>query len=279
MGELDGSPGSVDPGPIADATAPESLGQMLRTRREQLGIGLDQVERDTFIRARQLMAIEEDRFDALPGEAYARGFVRTYADYLKLDPETCVQALNSEQFTTADVVHSPTRDPLPRRLRREPRVFDPREARRWPLVAALVVFVLSGVVALAVILGDRNSSSPTAHTQQPPPQTTTPPASTNPSSGTTTPPPTTTQPTGVALVTSGGNCWIQVRAGSSTGRLLYQGTVHPGVPLHFSAVPVWMRLGAPEYVRLHVNGKQLAPLTSIDPVDVMVGPGGAQTVA
>jgi hypothetical protein len=281
VGDVDGSPGSADQGQFADATAPESLGQTLRTRREQLGIGLDQVERDTFIRARQLMAIEDDRFDALPGEAYARGFVRTYADYLKLDPETCVQVLNATHYSAPEVVHSPTRDPLPRRLRREPRVFDPRETRRWPLVVAVVVFIVSGIVALAVILGDQSSSSPTAH-QTPPtshPHTTTPPANTQGSTTTPPPPPSTAAIQGVGLVTSGGDCWIQVRQGSSTGRLLYQGTVHPGNPLRFALMPVWIRMGAPQYVRLKVNGRPIAPLSTINPVDVLVGPTGAQTVA
>lgn len=281
MGDVDGSPGSADEGQLADATAPESLGQTLRTRREQLGIGLDQVERDTFIRARQLTAIEEDRFDALPGEAYARGFVRTYADYLKLDPETCVQYLNASHFAPPEVVHSPTRDPLPRRLRREPRVFDPRESRRWPLIAALVVFLISGIVALAVILGGQSPSQPTAHTQtgsQGHTGTTTP-AHTGPPSAQTPPPPTTTTFHGVGLVTSGGSCWIQVRQGSSTGKLLYQGTVHPGNPLRWAVMPVWIRMGAPQYVRLKVNGNPIAPLTTIDPVDVLVDKGGAQTVA
>jgi len=279
---MDGSPGSADHGQFADATAPESLGQMLRARREQLGIGLDQVERDTFIRSRQLTAIEEDRFDALPGEAYARGFVRTYADYLKLDAETYVQALNAAYFSTADVVHSPTRDPLPRRLRREPRVFDPKATRRWPLLLALAVFLVSGVVALAVILGNQKQPSPTAHTQthtggtQGHTSSTTPPASTQ---QVTNPPPTTTAFHGVGLVTQGGSCWIQVRQGSSTGKLLYQGTVHPGNTLRWGVMPVWMRLGAPQYVRLKVNGRPIAPITTANPVDLLVGASGAQTVA
>src|SRR5947199_5150142 len=37
------------------------------------------------IRARQLQALEEERFDWLPGDAYARSFLRTYADYLGLE--------------------------------------------------------------------------------------------------------------------------------------------------------------------------------------------------
>jgi helix-turn-helix protein/uncharacterized protein DUF4115 len=282
VGDLDGSPGSADEGQLADATAPESLGQTLRTRREQLGIGLDQVERDTFIRARQLMAIEEDRFDALPGEAYARGFVRTYADYLKLDPETCVQYLNASHFASPEIVHSPTRDPLPRRLRREPRVFEPRETRRWPLILALAVFLVSGVVALAVVLGNQNPSQPTAHTQTgggTQGHTSTPPPKSTPPTTNQPPPPTTTAFQGVGLVTSGGNCWIQVRQGSSTGKLLYQGTVHPGNPLRWGVLPVWIRLGAPQYVHLKVNGRPIAPLSAINPVDVLVGESGAQTVA
>src|SRR5207247_3294757 len=48
------------------------------------------------IRAAQLRAIEEDRLDALPAEAYARGFVRAYADQLAIDADAAVRLFNDQ---------------------------------------------------------------------------------------------------------------------------------------------------------------------------------------
>lgn len=61
------------------------LGQLLREKRVELGIDLDQVQAKTKIRKRYLMALEAGEWDSLPGEVYARGFVRSYAELLGLD--------------------------------------------------------------------------------------------------------------------------------------------------------------------------------------------------
>src|SRR5262249_29615411 len=53
------------------------------------------VERDTRIRTRYLEALEEERFDRIPGLVYAKGFLRTYADYLGLDADWFVDELSS----------------------------------------------------------------------------------------------------------------------------------------------------------------------------------------
>jgi cytoskeleton protein RodZ len=52
------------------------------------GLELTQIEADTCIRARYLRALEDERFELLPGTAYVRGFLRTYARYLGLDEQT-----------------------------------------------------------------------------------------------------------------------------------------------------------------------------------------------
>jgi cytoskeletal protein RodZ len=65
----------------------ESLGTVLRQRRESLRLSLEDVERKTYIRARFLAAIESDDLSAMPSEAQARGFIRTYATYLGMDGE------------------------------------------------------------------------------------------------------------------------------------------------------------------------------------------------
>ncbi len=71
------------------------VGTKLRSERERLGIGIDQVEAETHIRAKFLLAIEEERFDVLPGPAYVRAFVRGYAEALGLDPQELVAELNT----------------------------------------------------------------------------------------------------------------------------------------------------------------------------------------
>jgi Helix-turn-helix domain len=63
----------------------DRVGATLREERQRQGIELGEIERTTKIRGRFLAAIEAEDWDVLPGDAYARGFVRTYADHLGLD--------------------------------------------------------------------------------------------------------------------------------------------------------------------------------------------------
>ncbi|HET6999319.1 MAG TPA: helix-turn-helix transcriptional regulator [Solirubrobacterales bacterium] len=65
----------------------QSVGKALHDARRRRRIDLAQVEESTKIRCRFLLAIENEEWDALPGEAYAGGFIRTYAAYLGLDGE------------------------------------------------------------------------------------------------------------------------------------------------------------------------------------------------
>jgi cytoskeleton protein RodZ len=61
------------------------LGQFLRTKRESLGLSLDEVQERTKIRKRYLIALENGDWSILPGNVYGRGFVRSYAEVLGLD--------------------------------------------------------------------------------------------------------------------------------------------------------------------------------------------------
>jgi cytoskeleton protein RodZ len=80
-----------------DADTPlETVGQDLRAARLRRGDDLATVSRSLKIRKDHLEALEEDRFEALPGRTYAVGFVRSYADYLGLDPAQCVERFKGE---------------------------------------------------------------------------------------------------------------------------------------------------------------------------------------
>ncbi len=78
------------------ALAGESIAAVLRCAREDLGRELSRVATDLKIRSVYLQAIEDGRFDDLPGATYAVGFVRAYADYLGLESEEIVARFKGE---------------------------------------------------------------------------------------------------------------------------------------------------------------------------------------
>jgi hypothetical protein len=68
-----------------------------------------------------------------------------------------------------------------------------------------------------------------------------------------------------------GRCWVQLRAGSVNGPLVYQGILSSGDHKSFSALPgLWLRLGYPVGVGLQLDGVALNLPASASPYDVTV---------
>jgi cytoskeleton protein RodZ len=63
------------------------IGQVLEQARKERGLTLDEVEHATKIRKRYLVGLEREDYRVLPDTVYARGFLKTYANYLGLDGE------------------------------------------------------------------------------------------------------------------------------------------------------------------------------------------------
>ena len=68
-----------------------SFGERMRREREMRGIKLEEITESTKISRRNLLALEEEHFDRLPGGIFNKGFVRAYARFLGLDEEQAVQ--------------------------------------------------------------------------------------------------------------------------------------------------------------------------------------------
>ncbi len=80
-----------------DSDAPlETVGQDLRKARQLKGEDLAQISAVLKIRKDYLDALEESKFEAIPGRAYIIGFIRTYAQYLGLDPNECIDRVKRE---------------------------------------------------------------------------------------------------------------------------------------------------------------------------------------
>ena len=86
-------------GVAADSTAglaaagAATAGAMLAAARARAGLSIDAVAQQLKLGVRQVQAIEEDNFAALPGRTFVRGFVRNYARLLKLDGDAVLAAL------------------------------------------------------------------------------------------------------------------------------------------------------------------------------------------
>lgn len=86
-------PDQVDWRAIEREAAPgRAVGRLLRDQREARGLSLPEVEKSLRIRRNHIEAIEEGRFDKLPGAAYIPAFLRAYAAHVDLDPEKVMTA-------------------------------------------------------------------------------------------------------------------------------------------------------------------------------------------
>ena len=72
------------------------IGDTLREARERQNLSIKDIEKGTSIRALYIESIEKGEFDKLPGNAYTKGFIRSYANFLKLDADACVRQYNEE---------------------------------------------------------------------------------------------------------------------------------------------------------------------------------------
>jgi transcriptional regulator with XRE-family HTH domain len=140
------------------------IGETLREARNRRKLGLSEVEAAIKIRVRYLQAIENEEWDALPGGAYTRGFIRTYAGYLGLDGERLAEDYRSSAEPSG-VERAPKRvEPVPTAARGGGSRLSGRL-----LIAAVCVVLIAIVVGIAIAggggEGGSSSPKPSARTQ------------------------------------------------------------------------------------------------------------------
>lgn len=221
------------------------IGSTLRESRTRQGLGLDEAERATRIRARYLAALEEERFDQLPAEAYAKAFLRTYADFLGLDGGLYVAELTSR------LEASEPRPPPPI----DPGIRLPRPGLRAAArLGAGAAFVAAAVLAWRFGSTVNEGGAPSSPG---------PPAATTMTTAATAARPKRQGKRGRAhlvLTAARGECWLSIRAGSGEGRVLYEGLLREGRSLRFAGKRLWVRMGAPWNLEARLNGEAAATL-------------------
>jgi cytoskeletal protein RodZ len=124
------------------------LGRSLHEARVRRGLELKQVAAETRIRTRYLRALEEERFELIPGSVYAKGFLRAYADHLGLDSQLFLDEYNA-RFVDEQTL------PAPPQLK-----LRPRPLRSYVAGAAVLLVAVGGALLAWQLSG---SSARNAH--------------------------------------------------------------------------------------------------------------------
>jgi Helix-turn-helix domain/RodZ C-terminal domain len=235
------------------------IGSSLREVRIRRGVELAQVEAETHIRTRYLKALEDERFDRLPGDAYVRGFLRTYADYLELDAELFVDEYKAR--------FAPPEEPLPQLIPR--RRIDLHRLPARGTVGAVLVVALVATVAWRLDAGTESTEPATTGERALRKAPSTPARVARPA-------PREARPATLVLTAANGPCWLSVHLGSQAGRNLHEGTLEQGQSLRFAARRLWIRLGAPSNLEASLKGARVR--LPDDTANVLVTAAGVRTV-
>jgi transcriptional regulator with XRE-family HTH domain len=238
------------------------IGSTLREARERQGLERREVEQATRIRARYLAALEDERFESLPARAYAKGFLRVYADFLGLDGRLFVDEFNARFPEVEQPEFVPRRASVP--------VFRAWAPHRPAVLGTVLAIALLGVLAWRLGAAHRTPAVPAS-----------PPATTRPSRAATPPvaypPRRATTHLAHLVLRARGRCWIFVRVGSDAGQVLYEATLAPGQILRYTIAPsrpqLWVRVGAPSNLEVSLNGRPAANLP-IGPSNIVVNRNG-----
>jgi len=119
-----------------------SFGERMQREREMRGITLEEMSESTKISSRSLRALEEEKFDKLPGGIFNKGFVRAYARHLGIDEDQAVADFIAASGGEKD---QPLPDPP------EPRAVTLGQRAEghanWRAFALLVLLLATAVVA------------------------------------------------------------------------------------------------------------------------------------
>lgn len=244
--------GQHTPGPTEG-----KIGLVLERARRDRGLSLEEAERATKIRKRYLSGLESDDYTVLPDAVYARGFLKTYANFLGLDGDGLSEELRTRK--------KPRRE---RRLSYAAPTGDsdrpiispggvPGAERRQISKSTLVTVVVAALVIAALVgflyfvgLNVRPSAAsdaPEAERMAAPVEPGGTDRGTGPSGGLT-----------VGVEVEGTPAWIRVRSDSET---VFEEVAPPGFSRTFEAGRVvGIRTGDAGAVSVEVNGQDVGPL-------------------
>jgi cytoskeletal protein RodZ len=252
-----------------------AIGHSLREARTRRGLSSADVQKGIRIRERYLTALEEERWELLPGEAYTKGFLRTYAEFLGLDGNLYIDEYNARIAVRDE-------EPL------VPHTLAPAYKTRRGVVRTLMgIMVLALAIAgLAAWVGGstpnaaKNGASAlrvqdaSAATAAPVRTRAIPHAQALPVEAAAGP--LGAGATKTVISASRGRCWLSIRTGGPNGQILFQGVLERGTVLRYTlGRRIWVRMGRPRNVDIKL-GAHLVNGLPAQPGNVLLTRSGPQ---
>ena len=259
-------------------------GDALRQEREKQNLTIKDVEKGTSIRALYIESIEKGEYDKLPGEAYTKGFIRSYANFLKLDANALVkqymqennpEKLAAQEQARADEEKARAAQQTVEREAPQPRRSAPRRSaarreqsygssfstgadfeqrvnaahRRQNMLLALIVVIVVGAGAFFLLSSD-DQQAPAPQAKQTQQAAKSAPQEQAPAAA-----PEKKHEGGEGPAECSNRCWTSVKA---DGKTIYEGTVEKGKSMEWKADDkMVITFGDAGAASVTVNGKDM----------------------
>lgn len=137
----------------------DGVGKKLHEARTRKKLSLSEVEAETKIRARYLQAIENEDWDQLPEDTYARAFIRTYGHFLGLDGDRLAEEHRRSRGSARPGERLPRVDPKPHPVARERRRRRSGISPRT-MAVGVTALVVAALLAVGLATGGSDNSKP-----------------------------------------------------------------------------------------------------------------------
>jgi cytoskeleton protein RodZ len=240
------------------------IGSSLREARMRRGFSPADVHKSVRIRERYLTALEEEHWELLPGDAYTKGFLRTYAEFLGLNGQLYIDEYNAQIAQ-----------------HEEPLV--PEVIKKHGRAGGILFRTIGAVILVGAAIGGlaawRHAGAPerpTIDTAAAAPK----PVAARPKAhhvavAPRTKPAVTPKPTHTVIRAVRDRSWLSIRLGGPHGREIFRGTLEQGHVLEYGlGQGIWMRMGRPLALDIKI-GKTLVHGLPEAPTNVLLTRSGA----
>jgi cytoskeletal protein RodZ len=230
-----------------------ALGERFRAAREARGLSLSDVAEQIRIRSVYLAAIEDENWNAIGAPVYIRGFVRTYARFLGIDPEEVVSEFNAAAAAQAPVpTPAPEAAPPPDRVSAESAQSRNLSYMIW-VASAVAVMLIAFIVYQEMLLRQR---APRLAAASPAPVASALPSNAPGAASSLRSPAPPAAPNSLEIRLSAPS-WVRVVV---DGNVSMEGTFPAGTVKQFHGKVAQLRIGNAGGVAVRVDGKDVGKL-------------------
>ena len=241
------------------------VGDILRGEREKQGLTIEDIARETSIRDIYLEAIEKGDYDSLPGDVYAKGFIRNYSRFLQIDGDALLDKYDEERninkvVQPVDQPQEPAQNPQPAQPKtnlfaagdayRDSLEREEKSGSKKFMILLGIMFVFLGGVYIA-FMDDGSENAPKQETVK---------------VETTKPAPVEKKYDGVEITAKAlENCWISVKI---DGQPAFEGTIEKGKEMSWQGKEnVDILAGNAGGLQITFNGKDVGTLGQMGQVE------------